>query len=138
MAKLRSIVKSVIFSLPILLTYLLVKLIISPPFIVGIVIASCINWFWWHAGYAGSKYDKNLEEFEHYHHSLWMISLAMILHLKYQNLASFLYGFSLVFWLDECFYQNHPFATGSNHERSSNFIGFLLLLAWIITYFRVF
>ncbi len=131
--QLLKVFKAILLSAPILLTSQLIKW--SSLFIYGFIVAGLVNWIWWHRGYAGSKYDGELEFLEHYHWSMFMCMVSIVVSRVCDYFASVFYGITLIFWLDECFYQDHPFAINSGHEFRSDVIGVLLFFALVLVLF---
>ncbi len=128
--KISNSVKVVVFSFPIISSSQLI--IWNNFFIIGFIIMGLINWIWWHGGYVGSKYDVELEFLEHYHWAIILSIISIAMNSLYKMMSSIIYGASLILWIDECFYQDHPFAIKSSHEKLSDLIGSILTLTFII------
>jgi len=94
---------------------------------------------WWELNL--NKYEKGLEFFEHYHFGLMALILSNFL------LNSFLKGLGVAFilaewsqtgeWRDGKWRRGHPFAYGSNHFKSSTYIGFFLSVILILVSLNV-
>jgi len=129
-ARLLKSMRAIVFSIPIVISSRFVAW--NYWFIFGFIAMGLVNWLWWHGGYVGSKYDRSLEFLEHYHWSILSSILSIILTKVSYTFSSITYGATLILWVDECFYQDHPFATESNHEKLSDFIGVILITFWFI------
>ncbi|HDO20170.1 MAG: hypothetical protein NDF56_06305 [archaeon GB-1845-036] len=130
MYKVTQYLKTTFFTVPIILNAYMTDW--NHQFIIGFLLMSLINWYWWHGGLADSKYDHKLEFIEHYHWTLTMNISILILKILNMNFQPAIYGASLILWLDECFYQQHPFSIGSIHESKSDIIGLSLTILWFM------
>jgi len=122
------VLKAIAFSVPILFSSLLASWNLW--FILGFVVMSLFNYIWWHGGYVGSKYDTDFDFLEHYHWAILLSIISIFIDCFSSPLSSFVYGVSMILWGDECFYQDHPFAVGSLHEKMSDRVGSILSITW--------
>ena len=98
--------------------------------LVGIIIGSLIDVAW---RYYFSKYDHDwMIPFEHYHWSIVMFFLSIMIDVK--PISGILTGISLILWLDELLFQDHSFAIGSDHFMPSTIIGCLICFLMLLLY----
>ena len=111
----------------------------------GFMVVMLVDIAWWHIDH--KKAEKGLEAHEHYHITLELFIVAVIIHyfVNIPELVIFLIAAGLMFFKAEWAQsvepratgdevkQGHPFAIGSGHFKSSAIIGFILFGILIIT-----
>jgi hypothetical protein len=97
-----------------------------------------IDRIWWESG--ADKYDKNIEELEHYH---WGLLAWIVAYVTPLLVSEILWGLGLALiiaewaqigeWEDSmCWRRGHPFAYGTEHFVSSTIIGVVLTIILIV------
>jgi uncharacterized membrane protein YiaA len=102
----------------------------------GLIVGMILNYIWRKKGL--DKYEKGLEDFEHYHWGLLLMGIGVYI-TKILFPFAFIYmigvglvGVGLALMIDESLLQTHRFAVGSNHEEASDEIGAISYLLNLI------
>jgi Na+/melibiose symporter-like transporter len=106
-------------------------------FLLGLLAGLVLDRAWWES--KANKYDKNVEELEHYH---WGLLAWIIAYLTPLWLSDVLWGLGAALvmaewaqigeWENGAWRRGHPFAYGSNHFKVSTAIGAALVAILII------
>jgi len=106
-------------------------------FLLGLLLGLVLDRVWWEGGF--DKYEKGVEELEHYH---WGLMSWILAYLTPLWLSQVLWGLGaalvLAEWAQVGEWENgewrrgHPFAYGSNHFRASTAIGTGLFVTLLI------
>jgi len=106
-------------------------------FLIGVLAGLVLDRLWWESGF--SKYERGVEELEHYH---WGLVAWIVAYLTPLAISDVLWGLGAALvlaewsqtgrWSDGVWRRGHPFAYGSSHFASSTAIGAVLFAALLI------
>jgi len=109
----------------------------------GFCVGLIIDIYWW-ANPSFKKIEKGLESFEHFHISICLFIVYIILEFFNQGLSYLFFGLSVAFFIAEWTQSKeiagtkvipgHPFAYGSIHFKQSSVIGVGLIALAIFLY----